>query len=443
MSCIDTESLPFIETFFTQLAEKGIAYCILRNADEVARGDAHDIDMTADAARLKETQSVLFAAAAEQGWQVQMVMGSAADTFNIKCYNFYKQTAAGLALAHFDIFPTYAWNGFELLSNAELLENADATGVFRAAAPSVQAVTKLFIRLLFNGYIKEKYRDSIVAVFGAERENVLRCMGHFLSAAESEQVYADVLSARWSAIEERRSTLVADIAAHARRRKGAYRRYLLRKLLHRAAPVVAFQGTDGSGKSTIIEGLPRLLSNTFDSGLTHCYHWRPGFLFPEAKKNADGSVVDASQPHAQKPRGFLASLVRLGAFAADYVLGYWLKAYPQAAKGHLVIFDRYYYDFYLDKQRYRMTMPDAVLRAVQLLIPEPDITFVLLGDAETIYQRKKELPVEEVQTQIDRLRALQPRMANPVVIDVNQPIDAVVNAVGTAIMEHLNHRHSR
>ena len=209
----------------------------------------------------------------------------------------------------------------------------------------------------------------------------------------------------------------------------------------RPAPVIAFQGTDGSGKTTIIERLPELLADVFPAEETVCYHWRPGFLIPETKRNADGTAVDASQPHGAKPRGFFGSLIRLAAFAADYILGYWFRVRPHAAKGHLVIFDRYYYDFYLDKQRYRMTMPNAVLRLVQCFIPEPDITFVLVGDAATIYARKKEIPQEEVQAQIDRLQALKHRFANPVTIDVNQPIPAVVNAVGTAIMEHLNRRH--
>lgn len=435
------ESLPFIENFFRRLGEHGIAYCILRNADEVARGDAHDIDMTVENARRREAVADLLAAAEQEGWKPQMFMGSVGDAVNIKCFNFYKQTASGLQLAHFDFFPTYSWNGYELLSNAELLAGADTEGLYRSPAPAVEAVTKLFIRLLFNGYIKTKYVPAVRAAFAAHREAALRCMGHFLSSAEAERVYADVIGDRTAAIEERRKSIIADIARTARRRKGSYRCYLLRKFLRRAAPIIAFQGTDGSGKSTIIENLPKLLANTYNEGLTHCYHWRPGFLIPEAKRNADGSVADASQPHAQKPRGFFGSLLRLGVFAADYILGYWCKAYVQAAKGHLVIFDRYYYDFYLDKQRYRMTMPNAVLRLVQCFIPEPDITFVLVGDAATIYARKKEIPQEEVQAQIDRLQALQHRFANPVTIDVNQPIPAVVNAVGTAIMEHLNRRH--
>lgn len=436
------DGLLLVEQFFRSLGEQGIAYCLLRNADEVERGDAHDVDMTVERSRLREAEQLLFRAAEATGWLPQMRTGSAADGVYIKCYHFYRRTAAGeLLLAHFDIFPTYAWNGRVLLDNAQLLEGAETRGLYRKAHPAVEAVTKLFIRLLFNGAVKEKYKPSVRAVFAAEREAVLSCMGHFLSPAAASAVYEDVAAERWQTIEQRRAALVREIHAHARGQRLAYGCYLLRKLLHRAAPIIAFEGTDGSGKTTIIQALPQLLSHTFDEGLTHCYHWRPGFLVPEAKRNADGSAADASRPHELPPRGFCASLLRLGVFAADYILGYWCRAYRQAAKGHLVIFDRYYEDFFLDKKRYRLTMPDGLLSLVYAFIPKADITFLLMGDAETIYRRKKEIPAAEVQEQLNRLSALRTRVKNPVVIDVNQPIPAVVQSVGMALMQYLNQRH--
>lgn len=443
MSDLATETLAFTNRFFADLQEAGIRYCILRNADEVEQGDAHDIDMTVDDTRQAEAETIMFRAAANAGWLPQMQMGSMKQPFTIKCYNFYKVLPATgeLVLVHIDFFPSYAWRSYELLDNAALLSNIDTNHRYHRLDTATEAVTKLFVRLLYNGRVKEKYKASVQLVYQQQQAEVTGIMQRFLSEPLARSIAEDAANGNWESIDARRKEIAADVTRHARRRKGLYTTYLLRKALHRAAPIVAIQGTDGSGKTTIIEQLQHVLGNTFSDNTFTCYHWRPGFLFPETKRNADGSVVDASQPHAQKPRGFFGSLLRLGAFAADYILGYWCKAYVQAAQGHLVIFDRYYYDFYLDKQRYRMTMPNAVLRLVQCFIPEPDITFVLVGDAATIYARKKEIPQEEVQAQIDRLQAIKHRFANPVTIDVNQPIPAVVNAVGTAIMEHLNRRH--
>lgn len=220
----------------------------------------------------------------------------------------------------------------------------------------------------------------------------------------------------------------------------AYKVSILNKTPRRKGLIIAFQGTDGSGKSTIIDGLPSVIGNTFSDATIHYYHWRPGFVYPEKKLTADGKVMSNVQPHTKKPVGRLASFIKMGVYTLDYLLGYMGKVYWQAAKGHLVIFDRYYYDFYMDKIRYRLTISDRLIRLFQLFIPKPDITFLLVGDAQQIYERKKEIPVEEVQRQIDTLLKHQNRFANPVIIDVSQPISNVLYDVSQKILQTMHKR---
>lgn len=199
--------------------------------------------------------------------------------------------------------------------------------------------------------------------------------------------------------------------------------------------MVAFLGTDGSGKSTIIHALPRALNIENSPERMVYYHCRPYVLQPS--KAAKGLDMNAScpNPHAEKPYGTLLSVIKLFFCLADYVLGYWFKVRRQVADGKLVIFDRYYYDFYLDKVRYRMGIGDTWFRLMEWMIPKPDITFVLTGEAEPIWKRKQEIPIEEVQRQINTLEKHKHHFAHVQTVDVVQPIPEVVSAVATAIIK--------
>lgn len=202
--------------------------------------------------------------------------------------------------------------------------------------------------------------------------------------------------------------------------------------------MVAFLGTDGSGKSTIIQALPHALNIEDTPERLVYYHCRPYILQPsKAAKRLD---LDARcpEPHAEKPYGKVVSVGKLIFCLADYVLGYWLRVRRQVNDGKLVIFDRYYYDFYLDKVRYRMGIGDTWFRLMEWMVPKPDITFVLTGEAEPIWKRKQEIPLDEVQRQINVLEKHKHHFAHPVTIDVSAPIQKVVSDVTHAIKEAVH-----
>ena len=122
-------------------------------------------------------------------------------------------------------------------------------------------------------------------------------------------------------------------------------------------------------------------------------------------------------------------------FNLDYFFGYWCSIRWKIAKGHLVIFDRYYYDYYLDKLRYRLSISDKMLDLFKVIIPKPDITFILVGDPQTLYERKREISVQEIQAQIERLLKNKDKFNNSVVIDVNKSVEDVVKDVSEYILE--------
>lgn len=433
-------NIQFIETFFYKLQEKQIEYCIIRNADEVQHGDAHDVDLTVDERRISETHEVLSAVAKEQGWAPHLINGRQQDKVNIKCYNFFQinDDEKKIYIVHVDIFPVFSWKGYEILSNSILLNNINKETIYHKLASETEAVCNLFVRLLYNGKIKDKYKPDVLKIFQNNEDSVMNIMRQFLSQELAEWIYNRTLEENWGLIEKKRNSIIRCIKKICKKNFYMYFLYLASKAFHRTGAVIVFQGTDGSGKTTIINNIEAILGNTFSNNTLNYYHWRPGFIKPEKKLNADGTVVDASQPHAKAPYGKLFSLIKLLFYTCDYFLGYWFKIYWQSAQGHLVVFDRYYYDFYMDKSRYRLNTSNLFIKLLQIFIPKPDITFLLTGDAVTIHARKKELPLSEVKRQIDLLKRHRKKYSNSVEINTSDPIPHVCHTVCRNILEWLN-----
>lgn len=432
----------FTESFFSAMAEKGIRYAILRNADEIRCGDAHDIDMVADAARMAEVQQCLYDAAHVHGWQLHHQAGTLCDPYHYKTYHLYHIGAdeTDIRLIHIDCIVTCGWNGIVAVGNETLLTDADESTLYHVVHPSVEAVISLFTRLLPYGYIKEKYRERIQSFFAQYPERVRTVMQGFLNQEHTEQIISAVAQQNWGRIEAMHRDILRDLRHLGTSYAWWLKWHQLRKAWERPGLVMAIEGTDGSGKTTIIEGLRHVLANSYPEDSIVYYHWRPMFIASEVKKDAPHTGV-CSTPHNTRPHGKVKSLLKLAVCAADYFFGYWCKVRWQAARGKIVVFDRYYYDFYLDKIRYRLNVSDTWVRFFQFFVPKPDITFALTGDAEAIWQRKKEMTQEEVKEQIDTLNRSKTHFANPVTIDVVHPIPEVVGRVSAEVLKALAGRY--
>lgn len=196
-------------------------------------------------------------------------------------------------------------------------------------------------------------------------------------------------------------------------------------------------GTDGSGKSTVIEYITPWLESINAKGV-HYEHLRPNWLPPlgavagKSSNKDSGPVLD---PHGQKPSGFLGSLVRLGYYSLDYYVGYRRKIIRLCRNGGQVcLFDRYFYDIEIDPRRMRIALPTWILRGVLKLLPEPDLVLCLGAEPDVIYERKPETSLEEVTRQIKHLKSLCQKNKRAVWVDTGESIEASIAAVKSAVL---------
>lgn len=172
--------------------------------------------------------------------------------------------------------------------------------------------------------------------------------------------------------------------------------------------VIAILGTDGSGKSTIINNITPILNEGFHKGIIY-NHLRPnaipdlGIILGKKEQTENKTVV--SNPHAEKQSGLLISLIRWGYYLIDYTLGYMKIVLPIIhTKSKIFIFDRYYYDYYIDQKRSKTNLPHWIIKFGEALLPKPDLILCLGGDPEKIYKRKLETSLKEVTRQTKALQ---------------------------------------
>lgn len=200
-------------------------------------------------------------------------------------------------------------------------------------------------------------------------------------------------------------------------------------------PFIAVLGTDGSGKSTILNAVvPKIEAETGKRVIVH--HLKPDFLPPLGRfrgvKHEPGYVC--VNPHGSRPSGFLGSLFRLTYLSCDYILGYWFKVRSALRRGDIAcwIFDRYAYDILLDPLRFRIKLPKGIIGFYLKFLPKPDLVLCLGGDAKKIHARKPETSLEEVQRQVSELKKFCDGNNRAVWIDTTTSIESSCNAAMAA-----------
>lgn len=193
--------------------------------------------------------------------------------------------------------------------------------------------------------------------------------------------------------------------------------------------IVVILGTDGCGKSSVVERLENRLAGSFSE--VRVLHLRPRLGRGGAR---EGSPV--LEPHRLPPRGPIASIAKLLYLLVDYCSIYpWTwRQRASPAPGGLLIFDRYYHDLLVDPRRYRYGAPLWLARTVGHLVPSPDLWILLDAPPDVIRGRKREVAYDELVRQRRTYLDFIDRLKNGHVVDAAKPLADVTQRVGDLIL---------
>ena len=195
-------------------------------------------------------------------------------------------------------------------------------------------------------------------------------------------------------------------------------------------PWVAVLGADGSGKSTVIDGLIEHLASKKIDVVNQ--HWRP--VLGGKDESDNGPVVD---PHAQTPRGMVASMLKVGVLLVIWRLSFWGDIGKQRKQGKLVLFDRFYADLLNDPIRYRYGGSRVFASIVFKWMPKPDLIILLDAEAEVLYARKPEVEMGELKKIVSLYRDYIDNEKRGKLINSDQEVKKVIADAVVAIEQVL------
>lgn len=430
--------MSFLKHFFNKLNTQNIHYCVLRNYQSLPEStDGSDLDILINKKDAAKFIAVLSEISNKQGGNIISIISS--DICPRICVLGNNGAGWGIMIdLHYD---EISYRGYTILSNRNVWKNTfQYKDAIFALNKKADALIGLFKELLNNETCEKKYFYEFKNL--ALDEEFLNEVFQDIQKPEVIPILLEIENKSYSKDEIIRLVKALNKSFPKKRIDSIKKSGKLTRLFKQPGYTMAFLGTDGSGKSTIIEKIKPTLNDAFHNAVFY-EHMRPN-KFPSIarlmgnKENFSGPVTN---PHGSSTSGFLSSLLRWSYYMLDYTFGFYLKVWPKKAIHSCVwIFDRYYYDYLIDPKRGRIKLPHLILKFGQFIIPEPDIILCLGADAETIHKRKPELPLEEVKRQVAELKRFSNSNKRAVWIDTGKSIDESSNDALEAILEVMAKR---
>lgn len=182
-----------------------------------------------------------------------------------------------------------------------------------------------------------------------------------------------------------------------------------RDRLREAGITITFSGVDGAGKSTILEETRQILTEKYRKEVV-LLRQRPSILpilstYKYGKKAAEQRAAN-TLPRQGNNKSKISSLVRFLYYYTDYVLGQWYVYVKVNLKGHILLYDRYYFDYIVDSKRANIVLPPKLIKALYRPVFKPQLNFLLFADPEIILARKQELSKSEILELTQNFRSL-------------------------------------
>jgi len=420
----------FLTHLFDGWNAAGVKYLILRNYEELPKHTDNDVDILVSPPQLKRATVVLQQAAENKGWRIHNVGEFA-------CFTIHLFHEASLEQVHIDLMCGIKWHALPFIDDQNLLNNRCSFKNFYIPTPAHEAAVNLMTRLIYRGYVKEPYRAGIKEAAQTNGDLLSEALSPWIGPELAGQFIEWAAADRWNEIEDSSGMVRKNVLKANCRKPFRFVGLILGdvfRIIHRWAKSpgcsIVFFGPDGCGKSSVADELKVALGKSFASekGL-HC-HWKP----VRPKGTSAGPIED---PHGKPPRNLWFSLMYFMHHYLPFMWGWWLCVKPVLFKNGLVIIDRYYYDFFVDPRRYRLTLPQWVAKLGYVFVKNPDLVFCLDAEPEILQARKNEVSFEECKRQREAYRALAETLPNGHVIDASQPLEQVAFDVQTIVLEYM------
>lgn len=390
----------FIDRFFSKLNEDLICYAILRNYSKLPQISGDDIDIFIDNNNLNKFINLYLSSVINTlGWSYKLKY-SKEGFISIVCFSVNDDTLETLQL---DFFNAFDWRGIAYLDVDYIKKSIQDYNQFRVVSiGSELAITSIkeilgygFLRKKhekrFKDYFYENKQDFILAISPNYRSKFDDLFSNWITNANSDcnKVISKAI----------KNTLIVNNPV-----RFLYFSFIalttIFSKIFRKKHMIVFLGPDGSGKTTLINNYSKAIDRFFPDNI-RIYHRRYGLL-PELKTNRGLSSMKGKIKSGEnkKIKRTFVSLLATMFVVLYYTFEFFLAniiVFKNRFKGSLVLFDRYYFDHFLQPSSRDLIYP--VRKLLLFFVSKPTTIVHLKASSVEIYKRKKDLPEKEIEIQ--------------------------------------------
>jgi thymidylate kinase len=445
---LHSNEYPFLTDLFNTINKLNITYCVLRNYDTLPYDtNGSDIDIFIDPNNFHMFHETIKNIAQKYGGEIISVL-NAYNVIDIAIMGNYNGNNWGI---RFDTFTYIGTNDCTILTNKFVIDRIELHNGIKVANYHDAIIVAFTKEIIGAKKYDKRYSDEAIKFFKKEKDIYKNEFLNVLPQNTVNNILTPLLMDEISFTKEISNALFTGYRKkHFEVRKLAYLydlymiyKYKFKRLIVTPGFSIAFLGTDGSGKSTIIENIIPFLEKPLHNKILYS-HMRPnmvpniGMLFGKTM-----AANEIQNPHTAKSSGFIGSLMRLGYYGFDYIVGYWRLVHIRLAqKTTIWIFDRYCYDYLIDPKRTRINLPGWIVKGVIFFFPKPNLILCLGAKPEIIHERKLELPFDEVVKQVEKLKYFSDHEKKAVWIDTGKSLDESVNQTLKTIKSKMASRYS-
>lgn len=407
-------------------------YAVLRNYMDLPFEIGNDLDLLVHPDDMKKAVFFLELACRQNGYRIIRTKRRLHYT------GFYIVQNEGSEIILIDVFTGLfkAWRKYADVNS--ILDNRVYRSGFYSVSLEDELSTIVIKELLTYGRVRSKYEKRFEDIFNEQAFEFARCNFDCLTLKSR----ADLLSISniEGIFEERKIQAKAGSVLNFAK----YVRYRVAEILIRIFKkplLIVFIGPDGVGKSTMSEELKNLLlSNNLYSQMK-VYHHRFGFIPELSRFKNNRHELKRVNTHTNLKIGQdvihspIRTLIYMAYYGFDYLIGY-LDIWSRKIVGGATIFDRYLYDFYIQKS-YK-SVPSIVKKIYAKIFPSPTLIVFLYANPHIVVKRKQELALEDhIQQNMECLKLLRVHRSKAIFCNCNESLESSVFRMKRLVLARL------
>lgn len=437
-----------LDSFFRKLKNKDINFAVIGNYQNLPYFTENDVDIWV--ASYEESEVILHSIALEQGLKLYLNNKTANGSNNY----FFLIEDDLIEVIKIDLMIESSWYSFVPIIKSSILEkNIIYFNDIPVVNETIENCGHLLYPLLTFGKVKQKYKNKLhSAHLNVEFElTLINILGKNLS----KKLIENLKNKNWSNIEKLSNRIKRKLLMNLVLELYKVQRIkivinfinsIFLRTFKKTGLFISFTGIDGVGKTSIKNYFLENCDKYFIKGKTQEFYWRP-FLLPKPSVFLNKKKIKLGEFNSEGRRiveqtfkNRVLSYIKYCYYILDFKIGV-LKYFKNLKTGGLIIFDRYHFDNIIYPERFGFVVNSKFMKFIdRYLIPQPDILFYLTANSKTLYERKRELNVKEIDAQ-KKIYEKEIRI-NPKIITISSDcsFESTVNNILTICLVNMANR---